>query len=104
MFWQRKKKTTNKKARRGLTGSGEFISNIDFWLWDDAASPGLITIDRLHEMRAVALNTDEHARVSKELLRDSIVDLHGRKLGGGSRIYERRFAEGWELSASNSPE
>jgi hypothetical protein len=74
-FWRRK----NDKFRKpGLTGTGDFIANLDWWLWDDLASPGLISVDRFEELRKLALGSDERERFSMILVRDTVV-VRGKK-------------------------
>jgi hypothetical protein len=68
MFWQRQ--NSDRKLRRpSLTGTGAFIANLDWWLWDDAASPGLLSIERFEKLRKLALTPDEHKRLSILLIR-----------------------------------
>jgi hypothetical protein len=76
MFWRDKEE---KSRAPGPTGTGDFIVNIDWWFWDDPASPGLISIDRFAELRELALAPNEHKRLSGLLLSDRVVDSQGRK-------------------------
>jgi hypothetical protein len=41
------------------TGSGEFIENISWWLWDDPHTPGMLTYDAFYEILEQALTQDE---------------------------------------------
>jgi hypothetical protein len=76
MFWRPK----NEEARiPGLTGTGRFIFNMDWWLWDDIASPGLISIDRFEELRRAALSPDEHKKLTMVLVADSVTDVRRRR-------------------------
>lgn len=77
VFWRSKKAATVR--RPGLTGSGEFITNVDFWLWDDAASPRLIDIERFSELRKAALAPETNSRLNLFLISNSIVGFEGRK-------------------------
>jgi hypothetical protein len=45
------------------------IFNLDWWLWDDPASPGLISIERFGELWESALTADEHKRLGAVFIR-----------------------------------
>jgi hypothetical protein len=44
--WYSGGERVDKPRKPGLTGTGDFIFNLDWWLWDDPANPGLISISR----------------------------------------------------------
>src|SRR5262245_60328055 len=74
MFWKRKKAPAVRPP--GLTGTGTFIRNIDWWLWDDCASPGLIHYQKFDALRERVLLAEENRKLALFMVRDSVVSLH----------------------------
>jgi hypothetical protein len=58
--------------RRGISGTGHLIQNLEWMLWDDAKSPGLIGHDRFDLLKQRVLSTDERSRLARLLVRRSM--------------------------------
>ena|SRR5271166_613609 len=76
MFWRSKE---GKSRAPGPTGTGKLIVNLDWWFWDDPASPGLVSIDRFAALRELALAPNEHKRLSTLLISEELVAGPGQK-------------------------
>lgn len=70
MFWRKRKQPLPRK--RGLTGTGRFISNMEWTLWDDPASPGLIGFSKFDELKAQVLTPEERSRIALYMVSDAM--------------------------------
>jgi hypothetical protein len=71
MLWKRKVSET-KKRKPGITGTGGFIENNEWTLWDDTHSPGLIGYQRFDELKDLVLTKEERSKIAMYMVRDSM--------------------------------
>lgn len=63
----------NPKPRKpGITGTGEFIENGAWTLWDDTHSPSLIGYQRFDELKDLVLTEKERSKIAMYAVRDSM--------------------------------
>jgi hypothetical protein len=74
-------------------GTGEFIENDDWWLWDDATTPGLMTVDAFEKARENALSADEHSWLRRQMTSSRIQPSKSRHRFGHQDCAET-FKEG----------
>lgn len=69
MFWKRKETAPR---RPGITGTGRFIRNLEWTLWDDTHSPGLIGDTNLEELETIVLTKEERTKLALHRVRDVV--------------------------------
>jgi len=68
MLW---KKRLPNKQKPGITGTGRFFENLEWTLWDDARSPGLIGYKKFDALKALVLAPDERSKLALYAVRNA---------------------------------
>lgn len=71
MFWKRKPPEPLPR-KPGITGTGQFISNREWTLWDDIHSPGLIGFQRFDALKDLVLTKEERSKIAMYSVRDAM--------------------------------
>lgn len=68
MLW---KKRQPAKQGAGITGTGRFFENLEWTLWDDPRSPGLIGYKKFDALKALVLAPDERGKLALHAVRSA---------------------------------
>lgn len=71
MIWK-KREPKPKPRKPGITGTGQFISNREWTLWDDTHSPGLIGFEKFDELKALVLTPEERSKFARFMVADAM--------------------------------